>query len=182
MTARLLPDATHRMSQSGFVYGVWALPRPLTRHWGQGRELLERMNRAGWSPDVVFGKQDFIPDHVTSIDKDPDTHPTHIANWADLPFADDSFRTGYWDPPYLGYIGPDGDVHYDRLDASYREIGRVVSDRLVILSPLIYPALRGWRREAIIAITYGPNKIIRALQVFYAETLYQSVFTTGPGD
>lgn len=43
---------------------------------------------------------------------------------------------------------------------------RVCDERLVILSPLIYPAPKGWRREAVIATTMGPNKVVRAVQSF----------------
>jgi hypothetical protein len=47
-----------------------------------------------------------------------------------------------------------------------KEICRITSKRLYILSPLLYPCPKGWERHSIIAITYGPNKIIRALQGF----------------
>ena len=149
---------------SGFLAGLWTLPRPLTRHWGQGQELMDRLHKM-WGPvDVNFGKQDQV-DGFT-VDSDPATSPSVVADWSDMPFGDEQFRSGYWDPPYLGSIGPDGDVHYNRMDDCYREIVRVLHHRLIILSPLIYPCPKGWRREAIIATTMGPNKIIRAVQSF----------------
>ncbi len=86
-----------------------------------------------------------------------------------MPFENGRFSQGYWDPPYLGRVGEDGDVHYSRLDASLREICRVLSRRLLILSPLIYPSPDGFRRSAVIAVTMGPNKVIRCLQAFDRE-------------
>lgn len=114
-------------------------------------------------PDIIFGKQDNVGG--LTIDNDIEQRPEVVADWARLPFEDEAFDFGYWDPPYFGYIGVDGDVHYNRLQPCYDEICRV-SKRLALLSPLIYPKPQNWIRKAVIAITYGPNKIIRALQVF----------------
>jgi hypothetical protein len=114
--------------------------------------------------DITFGKQDQVSGFT--VDSDPSTAPSLVADWSDMPLDDESFESGYWDPPYLGHVGEDGDVHYDRMDACLREITRVVARRLHILSPLIYPCPKGWQRRAVIGVTYGPNKVIRALQTF----------------
>ena len=82
---------------------------------------------------------------------------------------DNHFRSGYWDPPDLGFVGRDGDVHYKRLDPCLREICRVLSERLFILSPLVYPCPKEFHRSAVVAITMGPNKVIRCLQAFDRE-------------
>lgn len=149
---------------TGKVSGFWALPRPLTSHWGQGEELMERIAALWGEPDIIFGKQDQVTG--LTVDADPATSPSVVADWAALPFADRSYQFGYWDPPYLGSVGEDGDVHYDRMDPCLREICRVLERRMVILSPLVYPCPPGWDREAVVAVTYGPNKVIRAVQSF----------------
>ena len=161
-----LPIGTF-LTPSGKVYsGLWALPRPLTRHWGSGK-LQERLEQIWGKCSVIFGKQDQV--YGLSIDIDESTHPTVVADWAALPFADNTFKSGFWDPPYFGHIGRDGDVHYSRLESCRKEICRVLSCRLFILSPLIYPCMLGWKRVAVIAVTFGPNKIIRCLQGFERE-------------
>ena len=148
----------------GIYGGLWALPRPLTSHWGQGRELIERLERIFGHVEVAFGKQDQIAGFT--VDRDESVAPSVVADWSAMPFRDEAFGHGYWDPPYLGRVGERGDVHYNRLDGCLREIGRVLSWRLSILAPLIYPCPQGWTRRAVIGVTYGPNKVIRALQVF----------------
>jgi hypothetical protein len=151
------------ITPNGLYAGLWALPRPQTQHWGSGL-LLPRIEGVWGAVDIVFGKQDGV--YGFSIDNDIQTTPSVCANWQRLPFRDGQFRSGYWDPPYLGYIGDDGDVHYSRLQACFEEILRVLNKRVFILSPLVYPCPDGWKREAVIAITMGPNKVIRALQAF----------------
>lgn len=163
----LMPPFGTFRTPNGFLSGLWALPRPLTRHWGQGEELMQRIAATLGEPDIIFGKQD--TSHGFTVDMDPATEPSVIADWSAMPFEDQQFRFGYWDPPYLGRIGEDGDVHYDRMDACLREICRVLEQRLVILSPLIYPCPKGWVREAVIAATMGPNKVIRAVQSFVRD-------------
>lgn len=162
-TPRDMPYGTV-WTPNGLLSGLWALPRPLTSHWGQGQELMQRMEKLWGRFDVVFGKQDTVSG--LTVDSDPASGASVIADWAALPFADHSLRQGYWDPPYLGHVGDDGDVHYDRMDACLREMTRVCDVRLVILSPLVYPCPKRWKREAVIATTMGPNKVIRAVQSF----------------
>lgn len=174
----VLPPYGTFTTPTGKVAGFWALPRPLTSHWGQGEELLERISDTWGVPDITFGKQDQVVGFT--VDNDPTTDPTVVADWAALPFGDESFGYGYWDPPYLGRIGEDGDVHYDRLDGCLREMCRVLHTRLVILSPLIYPCPRGWVREGIVAVTYGPNKVIRAVQSF--RRVHQGTLALGEGN
>lgn len=152
------------VTPSGKQSGFWALPRPLTSHWGQGEELMQRIAALWGEPDIIFGKQDTVAG--LTVDADAAMEPSVVADWSAMPFVDKAYTFGYWDPPYLGHVGEDGDVHYDRMDACLREICRILSQRLVILSPLIYPCPPGWDREGIIAVTYGPNKVIRACQSF----------------
>ena len=154
---------------NGLLSGLWALPRPLTKHWGSGN-IHARIKQVWGAPDIVFGKQDQIEPGTITVDKDPGVSPTIVADWASMPFKDKEFACGYFDPPYLGYIGEDGDVHYKRLDPCVREICRVLSKRLFILSPLVYPCPDGWHRIAVIATTFGPNKVIRSLQGFERDT------------
>jgi hypothetical protein len=147
---------------NGVVTGIWALPRAWTRHWGSG-DVLPNIRRIWGKVDISFGKRDQV-DGLT-VDNDPIVKPSIVADWRHLPFRDGQFGIGYWDPPYLGHIGSDGDVHYNRLDPCLHEICRVVNT-LFILSPLIYPCPKGFRRAAVIAITMGSDKIIRSLQGF----------------
>ncbi len=167
VTAALMPPFGTFRSPTGKVSGFWALPRPLTSHWGQGEELMARIGQLWGVPDITFGKQDQVTGFT--VDRDATVAPSLVAEWDAMPIEDAAFRFGYWDPPYLGSVGEEGDVHYDRMDPCLREICRVLSVRLVILSPLIYPCPKGWVREGIIAVTYGPNKVIRALQSFIRD-------------
>lgn len=154
------------ITPNGLLSGLWAMPRPTTHRWGSGA-VLSRIEEI-WGCDIIFGKTDQVSG--ITVDKNPGVNPTFVADWVDMSFAgDDEYGVGYWDPPYLGYIGPEGDVHYSRLEPCLREICRILSDKLFILSPLIYPCPKGWKRIAVIAITFGPNKIIRCLQGFQKQ-------------
>ncbi len=154
------------ITPNGLLSGLWALPRPLTRHWGSGN-VFARICQIWGEPDVVFGKQDQVEGVSVTVDKDVTCNPSVVADWSSMPmFADRQFKLGYWDPPYLGEIGEDGDVHYKRMDPCLREICRVIGGRLFIYSPLVYPCPDGFHRIAVIATTMGPNKIVRALQGF----------------
>ena len=167
-----LPIGTFR-TPKGILSGLWATQRPLTGKWGSGQvfQRLESLSNAvGWHPiDVVFGMQDQIPKrpNLTTIDKDPAVGATITADWNDLGrFEDHHFSYGYWDPPYFATRDEGRMIHYNRLQKCYAEIARVLKSRLAILHPLIYPNLDGWHRVAVIAVTFGPNKVIRALQVY----------------
>jgi len=130
-------------------FDFWACQRPLTHKWGSG-QVFERISRQLGIPDVAFGKTDGIPDSVMYVDLE------NGYDWQDLPFVDNHFEFGYWDPPY--------DKLYKR---EGQEIWRTCK-RLAILHTHIFP--RAWlingSREAMIAITMGPMKQIRCLQVF----------------
>ena len=154
------------MTPNGLYSGLWALPRPTTKHWGSGL-LLSRIEQVWGKCDVIFGKQDNVEGFT--VDSDKSVNPSVVASWESMPFHNEQFGQGYWDPPYLGYIGDAGDVHYSRMEKCWHEISRVLSERLLIISPLVYPCLDGWKREAVIAVTMGPNKIIRCLQCFARE-------------
>jgi hypothetical protein len=153
---------------NNLLSGLWALPRPTTHHWGSGL-VLDRITQVWGYPDICFGKQDHVCGFT--VDSNIDVSPSVVSDWGALPFGDNSFKFGYWDPPYLGHIGQDGDVHYKRLDNCLQEMCRVLQERIVILSPLVYPCPKGWKRDGVIAITMGPNKVIRCLQSFIKISL-----------
>jgi len=130
---------------------VWFCRRPLTSHWGSGTVWQKLCKRFG-TPDVAFGKTDGIPESLITQAID---HRTGF-EWRRLPFTDQHFTFGYWDPPYDKLYKPEG-----------QEIWRTVR-RLAILHPTVYP--RSWFlgaiREAMVPITFGPLKAVRCLQVF----------------
>lgn len=130
-------------------FDFWACQRPLTKHWGSG-QIYDRISRSFGQPDVVFGKTDNIPEGAFYVDK------TNGYEWAKLPFADNQFEFGYWDPPYDKLYKKEG-----------QEIWRTVK-RLAILHTFIWPHawLKNAEREAMIAATFGPMKQIRCLQIF----------------
>lgn len=76
-------------------FDFWACQRPLTHTWGSG-QVFERLSRNFGTPDVAFGKTDGIPEGVRSIDR------KNGYEWAKLPFEDNKFDFGYWDPPSGG--------------------------------------------------------------------------------
>ncbi len=135
-------------------FGFWACQRPLTHHWGSG-QVFGRIKRELGMPDVAFGKTDGIP---------PEILPVDLAtgfDWKQLPFRDNTFSFGYWDPPYDHLYKREG-----------QEIWRTCT-RLAILHTHIWPRawLVGAEREAMIAVTMGPMKVIRCLQVFRKSQL-----------
>jgi len=134
---------------SDIVFDFWACQRPLTRRWGSG-QVFDRIIKQFGSPDCAFGKTDNIPSGVFYVDQ------TNGFDWKSLPFDDNTFDFGYWDPPY---------------DHLYKREGMEIwrcSKRLAILHTHIWP--RAWLRDAIregmVAVTMGPMKQIRCLQVF----------------
>ena len=136
-------------SKSKIIFDFWACQRPLTRYMGSG-QVFERIEKNFGRPDVAFGKTDGIPDDVLFVDK------TNNFDWIDMPFENNQFEFGYWDP------------YYDKLyKKEGMEIWRVCQ-RLAILHTHIWPKawLENSTREAMIAITMGPMKRIRCLQIF----------------
>lgn len=130
-------------------FGYWALPRPLTKTWGSG-QVFKRICENEGAPDVAFGVTDGIPSDILGIDR------KNGYEWAALPFKNNQFKFGYWDPPY---------------DTMYKKEGVEIwrtCQQLAILHILIYP--RSWFDDAIrigmYAVTMGPMKKIRCLQVF----------------
>lgn len=132
-------------------FEFWPCRRPLTATWGSDT-VWKKICASFGQPDAAFGKTDGIPDdmYVTAIDRE------NGYEWARLPFADSRFMFGYWDPPYDRLYKREG-----------QEIWRTVR-RLAILHTHIWPRawLMGATREAMVAITMGPLKQIRCLQVF----------------
>ena len=137
---------------SDIIFDFWACQRPLTKKWGSG-QVFSRIEKLLGRPDVAFGKTDGIPEGITAID-----HNTGY-EWRNLPFEDNHFEFGYWDPPYDKLYKPEG-----------MEIWRTVK-RLAIFHTHIWPRawLQGAIREAMIAVTFGPMKVIRCIQVFKKE-------------
>lgn len=130
-------------------FDFWACRRPLTSHWGSG-QVFQRIEKNFGLPDACFGRQDQVPDNLSFYDK------TNGFEWKELPLANDFHSFGYWDPPYDKLYKKEG-----------QEIWRVCR-RLAILHTFIWP--RAWleraEREAMVAITMGPLKQVRCLQIF----------------
>ena len=149
---------------SSVKFDFWACQRPLTHHWGSG-QVEKRLVKDFGQIDVAFGKQDQISEGITTIDSDASVNPTVIADWKKLPFEDNHFNFGYWDPPYDKLYKKEG-----------MEIWRVCK-RLAILHTFIFP--RAWLkegvREGMIAITMGPLKQIRCLQIFRKNILFEAL-------
>ncbi len=141
-----------KVLKSPVVFGFWPCPRPMTKHWGSG-QVIDRIIKQFGNVDVVFGKTDGIPESLPYIDL------TNGYNWLSLPFEDNYFEFGYWDPPYDRMYKPEG-----------KEIWRICR-RLVILHTHIYPTswFKDAKREGMIAVTMGPLKQIRCLQVFIKQ-------------
>ena len=132
------------------TFDFWPCRRPLTKHWGSD-SVWGRIERQFGRPEVAFGATDGIPAGVTIIDRN------NGHEWRSMPWLDDNaFGFGYWDPPYDKLYKPEA-----------QEIWRTVR-RLAILHTHVYP--RAWFvgavREAMIAVTMGPLKQMRCLQLF----------------
>ena len=140
------------LERDKIFFDFWACQRPLTRKWGSG-QVFERISRYFTLPDIAFGKTDGIPESVFYCDLE------NGYDWIKLPFRDNQFRFGYWDPPYDKLYKKEG-----------QEIWRVCQ-RLAILHTHIWPRawLKGANREAMVAITMGPMKKIRCLQLFIKQ-------------
>ena len=134
------------------IFDFWACQRPLTHHWGSG-QIYERLVKNFGEVDVAFGKTDGIPENILVVDKNTG------CEWRELKFQDNQFNFGYWDPPYDKLYKPEG-----------IEIWRTCK-RLAILHTYIWP--RSWLansiRDAMVAVTFGPMKQIRCLQIFHKE-------------
>lgn len=134
---------------SDIIFDFWACQRPLTKHWGSG-QVADRISSKFGAYDVAFGKTDGIPSDILSVDLETGF------NWIYLPFKENQFAFGYWDPPY---------------DKLYKKEGQEIwrcCKRLAILHTYIWPIswLSEAKRQAMIAVTMGPLKQIRCLQVF----------------
>jgi len=112
--------------------------------------VFNRISKQFGRPNVAFGKTDNIPDSVFYVDH------SNGFEWSCLPFENDTFEFGYWDPLYDKLYKKEG-----------QEIWRTCR-RLAILHTHIWPRawLVGAERQAMVAITMGPMKQIRCLQVF----------------
>lgn len=137
------------VSTSNIIFDFWSCARPMTKKWGSG-QVFDRISKKFSIPDVAFGKTDNIPGGIFYVDK------SNGYEWKDLPFKANSFKFGYWDPPYDKLYKKEG-----------IEIWRVCK-KLAILHTHVYP--RAWfknaKRVAMVAVTMGPLKQIRILQIF----------------
>lgn len=144
-------DQIRRVSKGNgkIVFDFWACQRPLTAHWGSGQVYGRILAQFG-AIDAAFGKTDGIPDGILAVDLNTGY------DWKALPFGDNQFAFGYWDPPY--------DKLYKR---EGQEIWRCCR-RLAILHTHIWPRawLKGANREAMVAVTMGPMKAMRCVQIF----------------
>ena len=141
------------------TFDFWATPRPLTGHWGSG-QVLSRLEEQFGSVDVIFGHTDGPVNGIhVIIDKNTGF------DWKKLDLPDDTFKFGFWDPPYDHLYKKEG-----------IEIWRTCQ-RLAILHTHIWPIswLTNARRVGMIAITMGPMKRIRCLQIFEKNTLLETV-------
>lgn len=142
------------VDNEGVEFGFWALSRPLTRTWGSGDVWARMCAELEETPDAAFGRTDQIPGRIKAVDRKTGYE------WASLPFKDNEFRFGYWDPPY---------DHLYKAEA--QEIWRTCR-KLAILHTHVYP--RAWleaaKRKGMYAITMGPMKQMRCLQVFDKAT------------
>jgi hypothetical protein len=134
---------------SDILFDFWACQRPLTHHWGSG-DVFVRIEKNLRKIDCAFGRTDQIPESCFAVDKNTGY------DWIALPFTDNQFEFGYWDPPY---------------DRMYKKEGMEIwrcCKSLAILHTHIFPIawLKDAKRVAMIAVTMGPLKQIRCLQVF----------------
>ena len=138
---------------NGITFGFWATQRPMTKTWGSG-QVFDRITETFGKPDVAFGKTDNIPDYLTYFDRSKGD------DWIKIPVQDNEFNFGYWDPPYPPAVKT-------LMKKEGQEIWRVCK-KLAILHTFVYP--RAWFKDAkrigMIAVTFGPLKVIRILQVF----------------
>ena len=134
----------------------------MTKKWGSG-QVYCRIEETFGKLDCAFGKTDNIPDDVTYIDK------SNGHDWADMNMmVDNEWRFGYWDPPYPPAVKT-------LMKKESQEIWRVCK-KLAILHTHVYP--RSWFKDAkrigMIAVTMGPLKVIRILQVFEKDLLLEN--------
>lgn len=136
--------------KSDILFDFWACQRPLTHHWGSG-QVFNRLESTFGKVDMSFGKTDNIPDGRPYCDR------SNGFEWAKMPmFKNNQFKRGYWDPPYDKLYKKEG-----------MEIWRCCQE-LAILHTYIWPRawLKGAIRIGMVAVTMGPMKQIRCLQIF----------------
>lgn len=137
------------------TFDYWACRRNNTNKWGCAF-ILDRLIKEIDKPDIAFGKTDGINNNldIVTVDSNPDVNPTCISDWKNLPFEDNQWMFGFWDPLY------------DHLYLNeYKEIWRVCK-RLGILHQFVMPRPKNSIRTHMIAITTGPKMRIRCLQIF----------------
>lgn len=158
-------DKQYCFKWNGMTFAWWSVIREFTTKWGCN-SLLRRLSKEYETPDICFGKTDGIPDDMITVDIDPDNDPTYVCDWKELPFENNQFRFGFWDPPY--------DSLYMK---EFKEIWRVCR-KLAILHTYFYPKPRNSKRVMMIAVSYGPMKQIRCVQIFRKKDRTLDVFET----
>lgn len=146
---------------NGVYIDFWATRRPLTKSWGSG-DVWDRICKTFGIPDAAFGVRDNIPDGPVKVDLSTGY------NWISMPFEDKKFEFGYWDPPYF-VLDKDGKA--TRKPCLYKKEGIEIwrcCKKLAILHTYVWPTawLKGAKRVGMVAITMGPMKAIRILNVF----------------
>ena len=110
--------------------------------------------------DWIFGNTSGIIPYKKSVDKDINTDVDYHWDWKYMPALSDNYcNFSYWDPPY---------------DKLYKKEGQEIwrcSRKLAILHIYIYPIswFKNAKRIGMIAVTMGPLKKIRCLQIFEKE-------------
>ena len=61
----------------------------MTKHWGNGPRMWDRIVETFGTPDASFGSTDGIPEGPVHVDLNTGY------NWLDLPFEDDQFEFGF---------------------------------------------------------------------------------------
>lgn len=170
-TEKLKPKELFVESVGGVKFSFWATQRPLTHGWGSGQvfkrlqncsdaimvvsEGTLRLDKGFGLVDVAFGKTDGIPEEIFAVDLKTGY------DWKKLPFPNNNFTHGFWDPPYRRKSKPCLFKHEGI------EIWRTCK-QLAILHTHIWPHawLQNSERIAMVAVTMGPMKATRCLQIF----------------
>ncbi len=133
--------------------------------------LIPRILREyGYEPDLyVCDRTQRL--EVVTLDILPSVHPTIVGDMNSLPFADRTFRCGFFDPPYNG--------PYKR---AVNELLRVCSEKAAVLHERdiapgyigvnglrVPPQEWGWRREASVLLLCGNDARVRCLNLFRHE-------------
>jgi hypothetical protein len=176
----------YRNPKTGVYTGYWTLSRPTTNYvgaWPPG--LLNRTFQVIGKPKTILEPFAGRSKLGVSIDLNPEVKPHIRADAQHLPIRENSFDAVLMDPPY----SEEASIHYsDRWTRGRKlpfsiykaldEAKRIVKPGgyLVLLHTLIvkHPDVKTFKRIAVIGIGTGPNKRIRALQIFRKRSNIQA--------